>query len=346
MSKRFINIITHAICWLAFILFPFILSPNASGNFPAVRLPWPFIITNLLLIPFFYLNAYYLVPRLLFRRHNFLYFGIIALLLFVILLVPELIRPQPFYPENMERLPPRPPANGAWLIFRKMPGILFFCLVWVLGIMLRVVQRWRQAEKRSQEIELEKVNAELSYLKLQVNPHFLFNTLNNIYSLATIQSPQTPVAVMKLSDIMRYVTQDAQADFVTVEKEIDYLSNYIELQKLRSSEKLELDFQTGGNFSGTRIAPLLLISFVENAFKYGVSSHEKSKIIVRITEQSGTLHIFVQNTIFPRQEKEPGTNTGMTNTRRRLELLYPGKHTLTVEKQKNTFAITLELILK
>ncbi len=102
--------------------------------------------------------------------------------------------------------------------FRAIPRIFSFCLVWLLGTMLQVIERWRIAEKRSKESELEKVNAELSYLKLQINPHFLFNTLNNIYSLASMQSAKTPAAVMKLSEIMRYVTQDAQADLVPLKK--------------------------------------------------------------------------------------------------------------------------------
>ncbi len=343
MNKKNTTIFIHVVCCLAFILFPVIFSPVSGRGI--IRIPWLFVISNFLLIPFFYINVYYLIPRLLFKQRNLLYFGVIILLLVFILFFPDIFRSRlmPF-PEDMPgNFPRRPPGAGP-VIFRKLPGLLSFCLVWVLGIMFKVIERWRQAEKKSREIELEKVNAELSYLKLQVNPHFLFNTLNNIYSLATIESPKTPAAVMKLSEIMRYVTQDAQADLVTLEQEINYISNYIELQKLRSNT-LDLEFEASGNFRETYIAPLLLISFVENAFKFGISSHEKSRIVIHISERGGELILKVQNTVFPRMGSETGAHIGMTNTRRRLELLYPGNFTLNVERVQNLFSITLTIFL-
>lgn len=344
MSKRNTTIFVHIICCLIFILLPVVFSPASIRE--TMRVPWYFMLSNLVLIFFFYCNVYFLIPNLLFRQRHFLYFGSVVLCMLFVMAVPDMIRPfvAPFSETFARRDFPRPPGNAP-VFFRRLPGLLSFCLVWVLGIMYTAIERWRQAEKKSKEIELEKVNAELSYLKLQVNPHFLFNTLNNIYSLATISSPQTPVAVMKLSDIMRYVTQDAQADFVTLEQEINYVHNYIELQKLRS-DTLDLEFETSGNFVERRIAPLLLISFVENAFKHGISSHQKSKIVIRVQEKDAVLNLLVQNAIFERSDWSTGTNIGMANTRRRLELLYPGKFSLKVENQNNLFSLTLTIDLK
>lgn len=229
--------------------------------------------------------------------------------------------------------------------FRIIPRVFTFCLVWLLGTILQVMDRLRMAEKRSKESELEKVNAELSYLKLQINPHFLFNTLNNIYSLASIQSEQTPAAVMKLSEIMRYVTQDAQADYVPLENEIHYVNNYIELQKMRSNDKLYLHFKAEGDFTKNKIAPLLLISFVENAFKYGISNHEKSNISIVIKIENNRLHMNVHNTVFERAENGSTSSIGMSNTRRRLELLYPGKYTLDFGKRDNVYSVDLKIEL-
>jgi len=352
MNKKVITVLVHVICCLAFLFFPVILSPTSNTQREIIYVPWPFLIFNFLLIAFFYFNVYFLIPHLLFQKRNFLYFGTILLLLIIFLYLPDFVRPRILTPDVMRirpehmpsGFPARPPFEGPG-IFRKMPGLLSFCLIWVLGIMFKVIERGREAEQKSREAELEKVNTELSYLKLQINPHFLFNTLNNIYSLATVESPKTPAAVMKLSDIMRYVIQDAQADFVPVEKEINYLRSYIELQKLRSNDKLEVDFEADGNFSQTTIAPLLLISFVENAFKYGTSSHEKSRIVMQIFEKDGALMMLVQNTVFNRQDSGPGVNIGIANTRRRLDLLYPGRYRLDVEKRGEKFSITLKIDL-
>ncbi|MBX2924509.1 MAG: sensor histidine kinase [Chitinophagaceae bacterium] len=358
MSKRAITIIIHITCWALFLLLPVIFSP-AFGTRPkefdhVFGYPLRFILNNLFLVPFFYFNAYFLVPELFFKRKNILYFGAILLLLLMFLLIPEdrqriininNVPPPTSFPdrERLRIMHERP--NILFIGFRILPRIFSFCLVWLLGTMLQVIERWRIAEKRSRESELEKVNAELSYLKLQINPHFLFNTLNNIYSLASMQSAQTPAAVMKLSEIMRYVTQDAQADMVPLEKEIQYINNYIELQKMRSNDRLELVFNAGGDFSKNNIAPLLLISFVENGFKYGISNHEKSLISIDIRVEKDTLEMQVHNTIFERPENGVTSSIGMSNTRRRLELLYPGRHALSFGKTGNFYTVDLKIEL-
>lgn len=357
MNKRAITIIIHFTCWALFLLLPVIFFPGfgsrPNGVHHVFGYPLRFILNNLFLIPFFYFNAYFLVPRFFFTKKNFIYFGSILLLLVLFLLIPEPERvrlvnarnlPVPRFPEG-DRLIMHDRPRTLFIGFRIIPHLFSFSLVWLLGTMLQVIERWRIAEKRSKESELEKVSAELSYLKLQINPHFLFNTLNNIYSLASIQSTQTPAAVMKLSEIMRYVTQDAQADIVPLEKEIQYINNYIELQKMRSNDKLELHFKAEGDFSKNSIAPLLLISFVENGFKYGVSNHERSFISIYIGVEKDTLKMQVRNTVFDRPENAATFSIGMSNTRRRLDLLYPGRHTLTFGKVDDYYNVDLKIDL-
>lgn len=357
MNKGIITIVIHVTCWVLYLLLPVVFSPGFEGMpkgiAPAAGYPFHFFAINLFLIPLFYFNACFLVPRFFFNRKPLLYFGGTFLALVLFLLIPQpdrlmphkIATPSPFLTsEQLEfiRNHPRPSFS---IGFRMMPRIFSFCLMWLLGILLQAIDRWRMAERRSKEIELEKTHAELSYLKLQINPHFLFNTLNNIYSLASAQHPQTPAAVMKLSEIMRYVTQDAQADFVPLEKEIRYITNYIELQKMRSNDKLELNFTTSGNFSTNAIAPLLLISFVENAFKFGVSNHEKGLIDINIHESNNVLFMQVRNTIFERSENNDASHIGILNTRRRLALLYPGKYSLEVGKKDNVFNVALKIEL-
>ncbi len=358
MNKRAITIVIHITCWALYLLLPVIFSPGFStGTKEFAHIfgyPLWFLAINLFLVPLFYFNAYFLVPKFFFYKKPLLYFGCTFLLLILFLLIPEPGRmiitdfrdiPSPFqHPERLEFMRNRP--NRSFIVgFRMTPRIFSFCLVWLLGILIQAIERWRVADKRSKENELEKVNAELSYLKLQINPHFLFNTLNNIYSLASAQSPQTPAAVMKLSEIMRYVTQEAQADTVPLENEIRYIANYIELQKMRSNDKLELRFTTSGNFSSCYIAPLLLISFIENAFKYGTSNHEKSMITIGISENQNVLFMHVRNSIFERPENRNTSSIGISNTRRRLSLLYPGKYSLDAGKKDNIFNVELKIEL-
>lgn len=352
MKKR-ITILIHITCWLFYLLLPVAFSPGfgaRSTGFPHIMgYPLHMLVFNLSLIPFFYFNAYVLVPRFLFANKNLLYF--LSILVFLLLLVAI---PWPerhlFITGNRGLVPmPSPRGDAAFrrppAIFRHMPRVFTFLLVWLLSTMIQMFQRWQLAEKRSEESQLEKVNAELSYLKLQINPHFLFNTLNNIYSLASVQSVQTPAAVMKLSEIMRYVIYDAQADYVPVDKEIEYIRNYIELQKMRSNDKLVLQFETSGDLSSHKIAPLLLLSFIENAFKYGISNHEKSHISINIGVHNATLQMVVSNTIFNRPDNGHINSIGIPNSRRRLELLYPAKHILSVSKHDNIFNVDLKIEL-
>src|SRR5437773_3176321 len=153
-------------------------------------------------------------------------------------------------------------------------SIILFVMTWSLSTALSIIKEWRTTLQKVSRAEADKVKAELAFLKAQINPHFLFNTLNNIYSLAITKNENTSFAVMKLSNIMRYVTDDATNDFVPLQMEIDCINDYIELQRLRLSKKAEINFAVSGNTEDKQIAPLILMTFVENVFKYGISTHE------------------------------------------------------------------------
>src|ERR1700748_3501739 len=188
--------------------------------------------------------------------------------------------------------------------------------------MLKISNRLKLAER-------EKVNAELSYLKAQINPHFLFNTLNSIYSLAIEKSDYTATAVVKLSGMMRYVITDASHKFVSLEKEINYISDYIELQKIRLDDSIKLSYSVSGDPADKIVAPLVLISFIENAFKYGVNAEENSEIKIHIDSTKGYVHLRVFNKKVKIQQVNTHTSgLGIENTINRLQLLYPGRHKL------------------
>jgi sensor histidine kinase YesM len=212
-------------------------------------------------------------------------------------------------------------------------------IVLVIAILLCVSKRLKQAQQ-------DKLDAELSYLKAQINPHFLFNTLNSIYSLAITRSELTAAAVLKLSEMMRYVTTEAHSELVLLEKEINYVSNYIELQRIRLGKTVRIDYQTTGTSGQKRIAPLVLIPFVENAFKYGVNPEEESVVTIRITITAQKLTMFVGNKIVKIDVlDEYKSGHGMDNVSQRLQIGYPGKHKLNVSREGDEYHVNLELDL-
>jgi len=197
------------------------------------------------------------------------------------------------------------------------------------------------------QLEKEKLVAQISSLKSQINPHFLFNTLNNIYATAIDTSPRTADMVDKLSEMMRYTMKETQNDFVPLEEEINYLNNYIELQKLRLDSKIKFDYTIDGEFSELQIAPMLLIPFVENAFKHGVNSEQDSNIRINIKADESELHFLVANNKVNIQSGIKGNSSGLgiENTKHRLVLIYPSKHLLTIKETENDFTVSLHINL-
>jgi sensor histidine kinase YesM len=215
-----------------------------------------------------------------------------------------------------------------------------FVIVLFCALLLKTNQRWRKLQQ-------EKLETELSYLKAQINPHFLFNTLNSIYSLAIEKSDYTATAVVKLSGMMRYIISESHKNFVSLEKEVNYINDYIELQKFRLGGTVEIQYSLQGNYNRKEIAPLILITFVENAFKYGVNPEQHSKILVRIDIENDSLILAIENNkVTTSQEKIEASGLGISNTRNRLEMLYPGKYKLNINDGVEKFKVHLEVTLQ
>jgi LytS/YehU family sensor histidine kinase len=205
------------------------------------------------------------------------------------------------------------------------------------------MQEWQMTEQRAIRAEADKATAELSFLKAQINPHFLFNTLNNIYTLAVMKDDNAPDSILKLSNIMRYVTDDAMADFVTLQSEIDCINDYIELQRLRLGEKTKVNFDVSGDIENKKIPPLILMTFVENVFKYGISKHHKSDIIIKLKGDYNGISFFCQNSIFPEKDEKRRVGIGLKNTQQRLAHVYPGKHVLDINTDNKLYTVKLML---
>ncbi|MDP4281838.1 MAG: histidine kinase [Bacteroidota bacterium] len=251
------------------------------------------------------------------------------------------------YSDLFFQMPDRPrfPGDRRFINPERLNAIYLFILVIFISGGLRFMNEWKQIERKNKMIEEERLRTELSFLHSQINPHFLFNTLNSIYSLALLGSSQTADAVMRLSSLMRYVLQDVKNENVPLEMEIQCIQNYIELQKMRLNEKADIQLSITGDFSGYQIPPMILIPFIENAFKYGTSSHETSRVIVDLEMDQTTFKLKTTNQIFALREKSESFGIGFRNSERRLNLIYPGKHELSIVRDKNFYVLNLKIDL-
>lgn len=209
---------------------------------------------------------------------------------------------------------------------------------------LKMIQDFFTNEKEKQELLIEKYTAEQAFLKSQLNPHFLFNTLNNIYSLTLNQSPKAPEAVLKLSELMRYMLYESNVEKINLETEVKYLRNFIELQKMRYSKQIFVDFEVVGDLHTQEVAPLLLISFVENAFKHGEVNDEHNPLKISLLVSQNNLNFTVLNHKKNQNKDEIG-GVGLENVNRRLQLIYPNQHSLEVQDSDKNYNCELNIIL-
>jgi len=337
--------LSHFFFISAFLALPYIFAPT---GFPA----WAELEKNahertnllsyLLMLIFFYCHYYLLIPKLYFNKKYVSYTAFVIGSFLSIMLLFHLLDRVP--PAHSGHFPGRPKQA---MRFDKPPGafensqtLFLFLVGLVVSFALRINGRLKQSEQ-------EKLHTELSYLKAQINPHFLFNTLNSIYSLAIEKSDRTADAVVMLSSLMRYVIRDASDMMVPLAKEIDYIKNYVALQKFRLDDTVLIDLQLPEAISNRLIAPLILISFIENAFKYGVNPEQSSEIEIHILIENESLSLYVCNKKVRMNHvtDESTGGIGIGNTKTRLRLLYPGKHDLKIQDNSNDFIINLKLNL-
>jgi len=221
-----------------------------------------------------------------------------------------------------------------------------FVFYTVISFAYAFTHEWFKNEKLRNEITQEKLKTELNFLKAQINPHFLFNTLNNLFSISQKHDiPELSTGISELSNLMRYMLYESNSSFVLLKKELDYIESFIEIQKLRYDEKdFIINFDKKGNLEEIEIAPMILLPFVENAFKHGFSMDESSIIKMFLDVTDGNIYFKVQNKIFEHQGiSESASGIGLENVKRRLELIYPKSHTLDIRKEANRFIVELNI---
>jgi hypothetical protein len=299
-----------------------------------------------------YVLIYWLLPNYYFKRKNpFLSGGITICVLLIFYFVSAGF--QYFVVIYQEIAGTSPPKVGSTWSYKLnlRPALLNLVssLPIILGFafMIKLVKRWWQKQKETELLAKEKTKAELQLLKAQVHPHFLFNTLNNIYFFTLTNSTQAPVMIKKLSGMLHYILNECNQPLVPLEKEIKMIRDYMALEKIRYAEQMQMTIEIEDNYDSKMIAPLLLIPFVENSFKHGASKMiTQPWVKLNIHIENNRLHFMIINSKPSTNESSISKgNIGLKNVTKRLELLYPGTHELNIVSEQDSYTVYLVLQL-
>ena len=338
-NNKWIWILIEISGWLLFLSIPFFLiyldlhgrsmHPHhlpRGGMHPKHSPPIGIILVRtFLLIAGYYFSYFYLVPYFYFTK-KFKQYTFYSILLFLLIAF----------------LPSLPEVFRHGFLHVNPPGMIHFFMalfVILIPLGLRIYQRLQESEK-------EKTNAELSFLKSQINHHFLFNSLNNIYSLSIQGNANTSYAIHSLSFIMRYILDEATKEKTWLQQELEYMQHYISIQRLRLNEKVKLEYTVTGNPDNLFISPMLLIPFVENCFKHGLSTIELSTIDIVIRIQDAKIELTTKNKVFQKSASSHiASGIGIENVCKRLDMDYPAKYQLQVSEKENYYFVTLQISL-
>jgi len=350
-KSKTVSILIQTLIWVVLGIVLLFNQPLGWG----ITVPYQFwikqVFTFFLLVGAYYLNAYLLVPRFLLKSRTGVYFLLMLLVIATIMLLTSWLDRYMQLGKlvNEAFMKHGPPKRGERRHGYDILTLAVSALVLGISTSITTTQIWQRDRQRHQEMEQEKIGSELSFLKAQINPHFFFNTLNNIYALTVVNVETSRTALHQLSRMMRYVLYDTQNSTTLLSQEIAFIKDYISLMQLRLTEKVAVNFFTPIPLQDFALAPMLFLTFVENAFKHGVSDTQPSAIDVIITQDANTVNLMVKNSIFITQGNniEENQGIGLNNTIRRLDLLYPGKYTLKVDEtaEGNMYIVNLTINL-
>lgn len=289
-----------------------------------------------------YITNYLLIPKLLYRKKYMLFILVFVVMVFSCSLFKMYVEGQ-----IMDRAYLFDFFDMNRFKGRVYDNVIPHFLLVSTGAAFKLLLDYARTQKRLREVSKEKATAELNFLKSQINPHFLFNSLNSIYFLIDKQNTAARETLLQFSDLLRYQLYECNAEVIDIEKEVAYLKDYVRLQQLRKDQQYEVSVEVGEAVKGFRITPLLLLPFVENAFKHiSHHSHQQNFIHVTMDRQNGSFQFLVENSKDSNQRStEPAGGIGLNNVKRRLELLYPGKYELQIANNERTFKVALNLHL-
>ena len=336
-KNKKITVFLHVLVWLVLFSMPYVLWYGQEQEIN--RLIAHFWIPLVLFAIIFYLNYFVLIERFLFIKKTVLFIIINVVLITLFTLLREQIESTFF--QDIVRKTSRPGPPLAMFIYMQLlsylPPLLF-------AIAIKTTKRWAQTETERKQAANYKLQSELQHLHYQLQPHFFFNSLNNIYALVDISPDQAKTSIHSLSKLMRYMLYDTNMELVPLSKEIDFMKKYIDLMKLRVSDKTEVNYNFPTEETGIKIAPLLFISLIENAFKHGISASKASQIDINMTCNDKTVLFTIENDNFPKKtDDKSGSGIGIQNLEKRLQLLYSDKHNFKTLLKDERFSVHLEI---
>ncbi len=342
--KKSVQVVLHIIFWILIVLWRAKADYYTKADFSY------FLIQNIIRIPPIivatYLLAYYILPKYLIKDKDYFRFILFSLINFIVVFNIELMI---FRSDLMTWFIPQ--DSYMLKVFKYIhPFRIAFGILSVMGIfsLFRFFQIHLEAEQKRNHLEKENLQTKLDFLKTQVNPHFLFNALNNIYSMA-IHKDQQEIAegIDNLSGIMKYLTYDSNLETVPLSKEVGLLKNYIEIQHLRTAatDDVTISFNIDGNLEDKNIAPVILLPLVENGFKHGIKLNEVCLVSIKLSVHDEHLIFNMKNSLFPMENKHIEKGIGIENVRKRMDLLYPGNYELTLTQDNNYFITHLRIKL-
>ncbi len=350
-NKRSLRIKRHLVFWGTFYVYQvvrmsFLFPPDNLWNSITLLLISSMVWGLFHNILFTYALAYYVVPRFFMKKKYLSFAGSLVMLVFILAgynFLYTLIAKK--FTHAIGNTPEQPFLYLRGSLIRLFGNAPLVC---GLFISLKTLKNWHLKELENEQLTREKTSAELQLLKAQIHPHFLFNTLNNIYSFTLTKSPLAAELVQKLSDMLQYMITDCDRSLVPVEKEIQLIQDYIGLEKVRYGDRLDIQMHVNGDCTNCMIVPLLMIPFVENCFKHGASlmrGKQWMHLIININENALDFNLSNSKpppSSFPKNKK----GLGLSNVRKRLELLYPEMHHLNINTTDNTFSVYLKLYLE
>lgn len=338
-NKR-IKYYTHILIWVVLFNLPYILSYDQNQDIKGVFEHFWIPLTFYAIL--FYLNFIVLIDKFLFTKKTFQFIILNIVIIIVFLLLREYIN-HTFFVDINKKPPKIRPDNGPppfdFFIYIQ---ILSYLVPLLFSIAIKTTYRWRKTEIQRNEATNFKLQSELQHLKYQLQPHFFFNALNNIYYLVDNFPNQAKSSIHSLGKLMRYMLYETNTELVMLSNEIDFMIKYIDLMKLRISENTKISYTFPTNETHLKIAPLLFITLLENAFKHGVSANKKSLILINMSIIKNKIIFTVENNNFPKDTNDKsGSGIGIQNLEKRLQILYPNKYSFETSLKENCFLATL-----
>ena len=334
-----LNVFSHLLVWLVLFSMPLVLS---SGQEEINRIIAHFWVPLFFYAIIFYLNYYVLIDTFLFTKKTLLFVIINVGLIALFLVLKEQIE-QSFFQDIIRKQLNKEGGGPPFKLFIYVQMLSYIAPL-LFSIAMKTTKRWVKIDTERKEAENFKLQSELQHLHYQLQPHFFFNSLNNIYSMVDLSPDQAKKSIHSLSKLMRYMLYDTNLEEVLLSKEIDFMKKYIDLMKLRISDKTEVSYNFPTEETRIKVAPLLFISLIENAFKHGVSASKESKIEIEMTCDKSNVKFILKNNNFPKKTNDKsGSGIGIVNLEKRLQLLYPGKHKFETKVIDDQFLVTLEI---